>query len=99
MLKRDSQRHIGILLDHRPALVGNLVMSTPPGLSNDVTIVHNITPGIFKEVIVCALQLILWEAMGKPIWIADQPTSTVTAYKGNQSRYLSEAISGCIAEV
>ena len=79
MLKRDSQRHIGILLDHRPALVGNLVMSTPPGLSNDVTIVHNITPGIFKEVIVCALQLILWEAMGKPIWIADQPTSTVTA--------------------
>jgi hypothetical protein len=37
--------------------------------------------------------------MGKPIWIADQPTSTVTAYKGNQSRYLSEAISGCIAEV
>ena len=26
-------------------------------------------------------------------------TSAVTAYKGNQRRYLSEAISGCIAEV
>jgi hypothetical protein len=28
-----------------------------------------------------------------------QYSSTLTAYKGNQCRYLSGAISGCIAEV
>jgi hypothetical protein len=60
-------------LEHRPALVVNLIPFTPRGCFSDVTGAHNITPWIFKEVILCPHQLARWEAKGKPIRIAYKP--------------------------
>jgi hypothetical protein len=57
-----------IALDHRPALVGNLILSTPLWCFSDVTGVDNLMPrAAHEEVTICLLQLIPWEAIGKPI--------------------------------
>ena len=66
MQKRDSERQIVVIfaLDHRPALGGNLIHSTPRGCFSDETAVRNPRQGMGKEVNVCILQLC--GAVGKP---------------------------------
>jgi hypothetical protein len=56
-------------LEHRPALVGNLIPSIPRGCFSDVTVAHNLTPRITKKVNNGHPNFILWDARGKPIRI------------------------------
>jgi hypothetical protein len=71
MQRRDLQRHIEIndlgrfALNH-PALVSNLIHSTPRACFSHVNGAHNYRPGKGKEAIVCVPQFIKFETVCKP---------------------------------
>jgi hypothetical protein len=58
-----------VAFDHRPALVGNLIPSTPRGCFGDVTGAHNLAPRIIKEVTDGPPNLVTWDARDQPIRI------------------------------
>jgi hypothetical protein len=56
-------------LEHRPALVGNLIPSAPPWCLSDVTDARNLIPGLTKEAMDTKPSLVIFKARDKPIRI------------------------------